>query len=55
MHQETGRILAALCGEGRTTQAIIGEPTASGLGTSPLFDCATPPIPSLGRAPVFEF
>jgi protein-L-isoaspartate(D-aspartate) O-methyltransferase len=55
LHQETGRVLAALCGEGRTTQAIVGEPTAAGLGTYPIFDCGTPPIPSLGRTPAFEF
>lgn len=55
LHRETGRLLAVLCGEGRATQAIIGELTPSGLGTYPLFDCGTPPIRSLGRAPVFEF
>ena len=55
LHQETGRVLAVLCGEGRATQAIIGELTPAGLGTYPLFDCGTPPIPSLGRAPAFEF
>jgi protein-L-isoaspartate(D-aspartate) O-methyltransferase len=55
VHQETGRLLAVLRGEGRTTQAVIGEATAAGLRTYPIFDCGTPPIPSLGRAPVFEF
>jgi protein-L-isoaspartate(D-aspartate) O-methyltransferase len=54
-HQETGRILAAICGEGRITQAVIAEATAFGLGVSPLFDCATPPLPSLKKAPVFAF
>jgi protein-L-isoaspartate(D-aspartate) O-methyltransferase len=54
-HQETGRIVAAIYGEGRITQAVIAEPTAAGLGISPLFDCATPPIPSLRPAPIFAF
>jgi protein-L-isoaspartate(D-aspartate) O-methyltransferase len=54
-HQESGRILAAICGAGRITQAIIAEATPAGLGISPLFDCATPPIPSLRKAPAFAF
>ena len=54
-HQETGRILAAVHEAGRITQAIIAEATAFGLSTSPLFDCATPPIPSLRKAEVFAF
>jgi protein-L-isoaspartate(D-aspartate) O-methyltransferase len=54
-HQETGRVLAAICGEGRITQAVIAEATAFGLGVSLLFDCATPPLPSLKKAPVFAF
>jgi protein-L-isoaspartate(D-aspartate) O-methyltransferase len=55
VRQETGRVLTAICGAGRITQAVIGEATAFGLGISPLFDCATPPIPSLQKAPVFAF
>jgi protein-L-isoaspartate(D-aspartate) O-methyltransferase len=54
-HQETGRILAAIHTEGRVTQAVIAETTPFGVGISPLFDCATPPIPSLRRAPAFAF
>jgi protein-L-isoaspartate(D-aspartate) O-methyltransferase len=54
-HQETGRIIAAIYGQGRITQAVIGEATPAGLGISPLFDCATPPIPSLRQAEVFAF
>jgi protein-L-isoaspartate(D-aspartate) O-methyltransferase len=54
-HQETGRILTAIHGAGRITQAVIAEATAFGMGISPLFDCATPPIPSLRKAPVFAF
>lgn len=54
-HRETGRILGAICAEGRITQAVIAEATAAGLAVSPLFDCATPPLPSLRKAPVFAF
>lgn len=55
VHPQTGRILAALCAPGRITQAVIGEATAFGLGVTCLFDCGTPPIPSLRKAPVFAF
>jgi protein-L-isoaspartate(D-aspartate) O-methyltransferase len=54
-HQESGRILAAIHAAGRITQAVIAEATPFGLGVSALFDCATPPIPSLRKAPVFAF
>jgi protein-L-isoaspartate(D-aspartate) O-methyltransferase len=54
-HQETGRILAAIRTEGRITQAVIAEATAFGVGISPLFDCGTPLIPSLRKAPIFAF
>ena len=55
LHQESGRILAVIHAPGRITQAMIGEATALGLGISALFDCATPPIPSLRKAPTFAF
>ena len=55
VHQESGRILAAINGAGRITQAVIAEATAVGLSLSPLFDCAAPPIPSLQKAPLFAF
>lgn len=54
-HQESGRILAAIHAEGRITQAVIAEATAFGVGISPLFDCGTPLIPSLRKAPIFAF
>jgi protein-L-isoaspartate(D-aspartate) O-methyltransferase len=54
-HRETGRILAAIHQEGRITQAVIAEATPAGVSISPLFDCATPPIPSLRKAQVFAF
>jgi protein-L-isoaspartate(D-aspartate) O-methyltransferase len=54
-HRETGRILAAIYSPGRVTQAVIAEATAFGLGLSTLFDCGTPPLPSLRKAPEFAF
>lgn len=54
-HRETGRILAAIQAPGRITQAVLAEATGFGLGLSTLFDCATPPIPSLRKAPAFAF
>ena len=54
-HRETGRILAAIHQDGGITQAVIAEATPAGVSVSPLFDCATPPIPSLRKAHVFAF
>jgi protein-L-isoaspartate(D-aspartate) O-methyltransferase len=54
-HQGEGRILAAICADGRITQAVIAEATGAGLGVSPLFDCATQPLPSLRKARAFAF
>jgi hypothetical protein len=34
---------------------VIAEATGVGLGISTLFDCATPPLPSLRQAAVFAF
>jgi protein-L-isoaspartate(D-aspartate) O-methyltransferase len=55
IRQESGRIIAVLCREGGVTQAVQAEATASGLGVAVLFDCGTPPIPSLRKAPSFAF
>jgi protein-L-isoaspartate(D-aspartate) O-methyltransferase len=53
--QETGRILGALHVPGRVTHAVMAEATSYGLSFSPLFDCATHPLPSLRKTPVFSF
>jgi protein-L-isoaspartate(D-aspartate) O-methyltransferase len=55
VHRQNGRILTALAQPNRTTQAVIGEITAGGMSTCPLFDCATPLIPSLRPVPAFQF
>ena len=54
-HRETGRIMTFIATAGRTTRAVIAEATPAGLGISPLFDCATPVIPSFRKAPAFAF
>lgn len=55
LHQETGR-LVAVCTDGNgTSQAVLAEATVAGLRTQPMFDCATPAIPSLLPAPGFVF
>jgi protein-L-isoaspartate(D-aspartate) O-methyltransferase len=51
----SGRLIGVMCGEGRVTQAVMGERTRAGLRTTMLFDCATPVLPSLRRTPSFEF
>lgn len=55
LHQEQGRLLAALCAPDRATCAIVAEATSAGLGITPIFDCATPPLPALRRPAVFAF
>lgn len=59
LHLEQGRLVTALCDPERTgtgtTRAIIAEATPAGLGVTPIFDCATPPLPGLRKAPAFEF
>ncbi len=49
-----GRLVGVLS-SGRTSQAILAEATQGGLRARPMFDCATPPLPSLVPAPAFEF
>jgi len=51
----TGRLIGVMCGDGRVTQAVMGERTKAGLRTTMLFDCATPVLPSLRKVPSFEF
>lgn len=55
LHRETGRILAPVCGVGRVTQAVQADTNNGALGISTLFDCGTPPIPSMREAAVFAF
>ena len=55
LHRETGRLITAVCHEGRATKAVQAEMTQAGLSISPIFDCGTKPVPSFRRAPVFAF
>lgn len=50
-----GRLVTVVCTSGRTSQAVLAEPTGAGLRAQPMFDCATPPLPSLLPAPAFAF
>jgi len=51
----TGRLIGIVGGAGRTAHAIMGEKTPAGLRSYTLFDCGTPMLPSLRKAPAFEF
>jgi protein-L-isoaspartate(D-aspartate) O-methyltransferase len=55
LHQETGRLLTAIRHDGGITQAVQAEATNAGVAISVLFDCGTPEIPSLRKAPAFAF
>lgn len=55
LRADGGRLVAVLTGAGRTNQAVLAEATPAGLRAQPVFDCATPALPSLMPAPVFEF
>ena len=51
-----GRLVTVLlAGAGRTAQAVLAEATSAGLRALPMFDCATPSLPSLLPAPEFVF
>jgi protein-L-isoaspartate(D-aspartate) O-methyltransferase len=50
-----GRLATVICNHGGTSQAVLAEASSLGLRAQPMFDCNTPPLPSLLPAPVFEF
>ena len=50
-----GRLATVLRTNARTGQAVLAEATQAGLRAQPMFDCATPLIPSLAPAPAFVF
>ena len=50
-----GGCAAVICTGGRTSQAVLAEAAAAGLRAQPMFDCATPVLPSLRPAPAFVF
>ena len=50
-----GRLVTVLAGRGKTGKAVLAELTPLGLRPQPVFDCATPLIPSLLPEPGFVF
>jgi protein-L-isoaspartate(D-aspartate) O-methyltransferase len=55
LRKEAGRLVAVCMGGGPVGQAILAEATIAGLCMQPVFDCTTPPIPSLMSPPGFVF
>jgi protein-L-isoaspartate(D-aspartate) O-methyltransferase len=55
LHQETGRLVAVCTDGAGTSQAVLAEATPAGLRPQPMFDCATPVIPSLLPVAGFVF
>jgi len=55
LRNDSGRLSAVICNDGRVSQAVLAEATAAGLRAQPMFDCATPDLPSLRPAPAFVF
>lgn len=54
LRNEGGRLIAVVR-TGRTGSAMLAEATPAGLRAQPIFDCATPILPSLRPAPAFQF
>ncbi len=59
LRADGGRLAAVLATPGPTGRtigrAVLAEPTPGGLRARPMFDCATPPLPSLLPRPGFVF
>jgi protein-L-isoaspartate(D-aspartate) O-methyltransferase len=55
LHHEGGRLVTVIRGDSCVGHAVLAEPTPVGLHAQAMFDCATPPIPSLRPAPSFVF
>ena len=55
LHHESGRLVAVCAGAAGIGQAVLAEATPAGLRMQPMFDCATPRIPSLLPSPGFVF
>lgn len=56
LRADGGRLVAVLREPGaRFSSAVLAEVTPVGVRAQPMFDCATPDLPSLRPAPVFEF
>jgi protein-L-isoaspartate(D-aspartate) O-methyltransferase len=55
LRADTGRLVTVLREPGAVGHAVLAEPTPAGLRAQPMFDCATPWIPSLLPKPGFVF
>lgn len=55
LRHDGGRLVAVIRSGSSVGQAVLAEPTQIGLRAQAVFDCATPPIPSLLPAPSFVF
>ncbi len=55
LHKETGRLVTVCSNPETRGQAVLAEATVAGLRTQPMFDCATPLIPSLAPPAGFVF
>jgi protein-L-isoaspartate(D-aspartate) O-methyltransferase len=55
LRADTGRLVAVRSTVGSMGSAVLAEPTPLGLRAQPMFDCATPPLPSLLPKPAFTF
>ncbi len=55
LRADGGRLATVRAEPGAVGQAVLAEPTPAGLSARPMFDCATPPIPSLLPKPGFVF
>lgn len=47
LRADGGRLATVRAQPGAVSQAVLAEPTPAGLRALPVFDCGTPPIPSL--------
>lgn len=55
LRADGGRLVGVLTGQNGTSRAVLAEATPAGLRAAPIFDCATPLLPSLLPAPAFVF
>jgi protein-L-isoaspartate(D-aspartate) O-methyltransferase len=55
LRADGGRLATVRAEPGTIGQVVLAEPTPAGLSAQPMFDCATPLIPSLVPKPGFVF
>ena len=55
VRQDTGRLVGVIAVSERVSNAVLAEATPAGLRPTPIFDTATPLLPSLVKPPSFVF